>query len=262
MPDPTCATCRAPLPPREPGRPGRTRRYCSKSCANRAAYKRRVAAGWDRGDRSGEIKRKTANCAWCDRTYTTSRLQGRYCSNHCASYGNGQAALRSDLTWRHCKHCDRPYLHGLCPLRASHPTQEPPDMSPRPCDSCGTPFTPTRPSGYFAIYCSRKCNRRETHARRRAAGGEADHYRTDRAIGRVRRWAIYERDQWRCQLCGRKVNKDVEFPDPMSASLDHIVPVSLGGAHEEANLQLAHFGCNSRKRNKVNGDGEQLRLAV
>jgi 5-methylcytosine-specific restriction endonuclease McrA len=58
------------------------------------------------------------------------------------------------------------------------------------------------------------------------------------------------------------VNPNLQVPHPKAASLDHIVPVSLGGDHSEANLQLAHFSCNSKKRNKVNGNGEQLRLAV
>ena len=49
-----------------------------------------------------------------------------------------------------------------------------------------------------------------------------------------------------------------KWPDPEAASVDHIVPLSLGGDDTKANIQLAHFGCNCRKRNR--GGGEQLRL--
>lgn len=253
MPEPTaCPECDAPIEPAT-----RPRKYCSKRCGDRAAqraHRARVPR-----IRTPEVFTKT--CAWCDRTYTTSRRPGRYCSNHCASYGNGQAALTSELAWRLCKPCHRWYPHGPCPLRDTHPRKPPPDMSPRPCHSCGTPFTPLLPAGHLAVYCSSRCGRREARARRRAVGRDYAH-RPDRVIGNVRRHAIYERDRWRCQLCGRKVNPKLSVPNPKAATLDHILPVSLDGTHEESNLQLAHFGCNSKKRNKVNGEGEQLRLAV
>lgn len=62
---------------------------------------------------------------------------------------------------------------------------------------------------------------------------------------------IFERDGWRCRLCGDPVLRFVRFPHPRSASIDHIVPVSLGGEHVTSNLQLAHFGCNSAKRDRL-----------
>jgi 5-methylcytosine-specific restriction endonuclease McrA len=52
--------------------------------------------------------------------------------------------------------------------------------------------------------------------------------------------SIYERDGGVCYLCSNVVtNKHVEF--------DHIVPLSRGGAHIEANIALAHAMCNRRK---------------
>lgn len=256
MTDATCAACGATLPPR--GRRGRSK-YCSTRCANRVAAQHHRSRG-----RRKSISPKTQPCAWCAREYTTTRLNGRYCSNSCHMYGSGRELMVMELNWRHCDTCDLWWCHGsCCPRRDTHPVKAPPDMSPRPCHSCGTPFTPIRPAGYGAIYCSAKCRTRETNGRRRAnAGSGGKRYRGDRVVGRVRRYAIYERDRWRCQLCGRKVNPDIQVPHPRAATLDHIVPVSRGGSHDEANLQLAHFGCNSKKRNKVNGTGEQLRLAV
>jgi 5-methylcytosine-specific restriction endonuclease McrA len=55
---------------------------------------------------------------------------------------------------------------------------------------------------------------------------------------------IYTRDAWVCQLCGKKVDRKLRWPNPMSKSLDHIVPISLGGEHSRANIQLAHLKCN------------------
>lgn len=42
----------------------------------------------------------------------------------------------------------------------------------------------------------------------------------------------------------------------MCPSLDHVIPMSKGGAHSYANTQLAHWLCNVTKGNR--GGGEQL----
>jgi hypothetical protein len=58
---------------------------------------------------------------------------------------------------------------------------------------------------------------------------------------RIKRETIFERDGWICGICGEVVK-------PEDATLDHIVPVALGGAHTAANLRLAHAMCNSRRQ--------------
>jgi 5-methylcytosine-specific restriction endonuclease McrA len=62
---------------------------------------------------------------------------------------------------------------------------------------------------------------------------------------------IYERDIWLCGLCSTPVDPDCTWPDPMSPSLDHIKPLSLGGTHTYENVQLAHLVCNVSKGNRV-----------
>jgi 5-methylcytosine-specific restriction endonuclease McrA len=69
---------------------------------------------------------------------------------------------------------------------------------------------------------------------------------------------IFERDGWRCGICRRKVNADLRWPDPLSASLDHIVPLSLDGGHTRANVRLAHLDCNVKRGNRI--ESEQLAL--
>lgn len=68
---------------------------------------------------------------------------------------------------------------------------------------------------------------------------------------------IFERDGWVCQLCGKKVNKRLKYPHPMSASLDHILALARGGEHSQANVQLAHLVCHDRAGT---GGLKQLRL--
>jgi len=68
---------------------------------------------------------------------------------------------------------------------------------------------------------------------------------------------IFERDGWMCGICGQKINRKLKWPHPRSKSLDHIVPLSRGGAHIPQNVQAAHLRCNLSKHA---GGGAQLKL--
>lgn len=53
-------------------------------------------------------------------------------------------------------------------------------------------------------------------------------------------------------------DKNLRHPDPMCASLDHVIPVSEGGTSDPRNLRLTHLRCNLIRRNA--GGGEQLAM--
>lgn len=50
-----------------------------------------------------------------------------------------------------------------------------------------------------------------------------------------------------CPLCLTPINPALSWPEPHSRSLDHIVPLSKGGTHEQSNLQWTHLVCNQHK---------------
>lgn len=55
-----------------------------------------------------------------------------------------------------------------------------------------------------------------------------------------------------CGICGRPVDFDKKFPDPWSATVDHIIPLQKGGDPASLdNMQLAHLQCNRIKSSKV-----------
>ena len=62
---------------------------------------------------------------------------------------------------------------------------------------------------------------------------------------------IFERDNWICGICGRKINKRLKYPNPLCASIDHIVPLSKGGDDRPVNVQASHLRCNLGK-NAIN----------
>ena len=75
--------------------------------------------------------------------------------------------------------------------------------------------------------------------------------------------ANYERNKKRifatqnvCGICGKPVDKSLKYPHPMSATIDHIVPVNgpgglQGHPSDISNLQLSHLVCNRQKSNKI-----------
>lgn len=71
---------------------------------------------------------------------------------------------------------------------------------------------------------------------------------------------VYLRDGWICQHCKKRVDKRLKHPNPMCASLDHIIPLTKGGSHTYDNVQLAHLQCNVNKHTNILPQGEQLRI--
>lgn len=58
-----------------------------------------------------------------------------------------------------------------------------------------------------------------------------------------------------CGICGQPVDKSLKYPDPMSPTVDHIIPVSRHGDPTSLdNLQLAHRRCNRLKSDKMPED--------
>jgi len=58
------------------------------------------------------------------------------------------------------------------------------------------------------------------------------------------------RDNDLCWICGQLVDKSVRWPDPMSASVDHVIPLTMGGElADPGNVRLAHMRCNSSRGN-------------
>ena len=54
-----------------------------------------------------------------------------------------------------------------------------------------------------------------------------------------------------CAICGLPIDTSAQSPSPVSAEVDEIVPVSLGGDPlDRANCQLVHRCCNQWRSNR------------
>ena len=61
-----------------------------------------------------------------------------------------------------------------------------------------------------------------------------------------KRFAIYERDDYRCVYCDASPN----CGSPTTLTLDHLLPRELGGSNEASNLVTACLTCNSARQKK------------
>lgn len=120
------------------------------------------------------------------------------------------------------------------------------------CGRCGTEFCHRGTSAM--AYCGRPCMNRAARDRRRARQRCA--YVADVSPARV-----FAADGWRCHRCGRKTDQSKTVPHPRAPTVDHLVPLALGGTHEPANCRTAHFKCNYEKGDRLAGDQFALQLA-
>ena len=162
---------------------------------------------------------KPKMCASCGKA-----IKGRVASTYCKPCGqrirnsHERAKRRLDKAARGtASNPDWPWVQGVCAY----------------CDAYFVRKNTPSP------YCSTKCRRKDRPKKHAAV-----------KIARRQRFAIYERDGWTCQICGERVDRDIDKQDQMAASLDHIEPRSWALIPDDrpSNLRLAHRICNSTRR--------------
>jgi hypothetical protein len=209
----------------------------------------------------------TARCDLCQEIFTKSQITQRFCSKRCGKiFWGRELRSRSNPNYRRrvvgvCQLCGggcESYVCKPCKNAAAkertkryreiHGRSDRKNFPPKGvCRKCG---------GFCKFYVCDVCQYdvirqdRKKH-RKRLQGVESEPYTSTE---------IAERDGWRCQLCGKAVNKRLKYPNEMSASIDHIIPISKGGTDLKVNVQLTHLFCNISKGNRVTDNGEQLRL--
>jgi 5-methylcytosine-specific restriction endonuclease McrA len=110
------------------------------------------------------------------------------------------------------------------------------------CATCGISLVSSGRRGPQKTYCSRSCQPGHRYATSAAAQSRAKHW-----IARSVRLAIFERDLWTCYLCNLPIDPAKRSPHPGTPSIDHVVPLGIGGLDTVENLAAAHLACNLAK---------------
>lgn len=211
-------------------------KYCSDECRMKVRSKR------DHGNK------RTGSCAQCGAPMWVSRSslpQGQATCLECrrARYAgaDGQELRRAKA--REAQAASRQRRRAEGRLKPSRPPKPPQQWN---CAVCGILVIAKPKSKSRGKYCPE-----HAHAIANLAKG---HRRRAAKYGVTYEWTdprkVYDRDGWICGLCDEPVDPDLVYPDPMSASLDHVIPMSLGGPHHLDNLQCSHWLCNVQKSNR------------
>lgn len=224
----TCEHCGTPFSKRKDH--GRDQRFCSYTC--RGAWTRARTAerhAQQRQARPGErvARLKARPCSQCGASVGHSSA-GKWCSDACLKkqwrqYKEAKAGARPQRT---CKECRDVFIAAY--------------------GNTATVFC--------GVHCSKRYGRRIGKAARKARLRGVPCERIDPI-------AVFERDGWRCQLCGCSTPKRLrgQMVD-RAPELDHIIPLGggHGGTHTWTNVQCACRKCNIAKSDKPLG---QLRLS-
>lgn len=209
---------------------GCARAYCSEAC--KAARPKPVITKDCEIAGCGRVVRGSNAAKWCETHYNRNRRKG-----------SPLALVREVGGFDCCQYCGkdsagRKHCSQRCSSRSNRGTPR-----FRRCEVCERQFEPTN-CGRDPTCCSLKCKniirQHYQDIRRFTSFLDAD--------GRRLRFKVFDRDRWVCLLCGEPTDRKVKWPHPMYPTIDHIIPVSKGGTHEESNLQCAHARCNIRKQ--------------
>lgn len=218
-------------------------RYCTRECAFEHGATGPEPTPSTCQHCEGDFWQEESSAEWC-RTYCSSECENQGRTHTCEECGEAYRAATP-----HQRYCGpgcayRTSLAAYHKKREKHKGETRPYTTPprreRVCCGCGTTYM-----GYHSSKWCRAC-----------AGAK---YRRHQRRANVSKHIPYllERDNKRCQLCHEPVAWTRSVPDSRAPTVDHIIPRSLGGGDELANLQLAHLVCNVRKGN--GSRGSQLR---
>lgn len=152
---------------------------------------------------------KNLKCAQCSKLFDAKSAKQKYCSTKCCQRSN-QGFLGAKDSEICCARCSKTFIN----------------------------------KNGRAKYCSRTCKRAGTHSdyRSRAKRWNVE-YDSSVTIANV-----IERFGRGCAECGELIIGEHSSKANQDApSIDHIVPMSAGGAHVWSNVELVHLRCNLKR---------------
>ncbi len=200
------------------------------------------------------MERPVGQCEYC-RTIIVPRPSGplpRFCSAVCRvrSWRQVRGCWRPSER-RECAQCGTSFLpkkrlQVACTRRCgwlyrgrrASAGRVPVQLYAKLCQGCGVTFTPKHQNQQR--YCSYQCRLKIYDAR-------------GSRIGKHDRLKILSRDEWRCYLCRGPILQDCRWPEPLSGTVDHVIPWSVSHNDDPSNLKAAHWYCNKAKGDRVLG---------
>jgi 5-methylcytosine-specific restriction endonuclease McrA len=215
-------------------------------------------------------------CGWCEQTFADNDVRRRFCSRQCrslaTSYGTKdrmsfvlllrkvKKQWRAKTAGSSCVVCNK-WMQGSrrfkhCEDCIKEVSKQKALVSAQ-CVHCKKAFSFDAKCGRRPTMCSEDCKLlrkreikrqyRQMHRRQRNHRQRAKFYGVPYESG-ISITKLLKSHGAKCQICGGKLIKE-KYPDPMSTSVDHVIPLSAAGSpgHVISNVQLTHLQCNIAK---------------
>lgn len=243
----TCPVCMADFTGRA------TQIYCSRKCRERNKYPLGQVSGLDRRP----VTKGVRVCVECGEVFEGTRA-AKYCTQLCKSRVQDRAKVasgyyqRPEVRARVNATSRRKYRRDIADGKESGSW-----LSRWAEHGKGEDATCTAPDCDRAMFSKLFCR---AHYNAEFGYDFGNDYQR-----RATRWGvefeafsraeIFDRDGWVCGICSEPIDRGLLHPDPMSVSLDHIIPMSKGGGHVPLNVTCAHLFCNLSKGNRHDESG-------
>ena len=200
----------------------------------------------------------------CGKNFLPSTLHQTSCSRGCSrEYRLGcrrerereRREARRVSTIRFCPKCGDGFYGGankiFCSIECSRTKIV---FPPKECAICGNRFTPKNKFGKF---CSKRCGRKAgSPAGKRRRYGMKMYRKRARLAGAeyepVDPIKLFERDGWKCQICGIKTPRSLRGSyEDRAPEVDHRLALASGGSHTWDNVQCACRACNMKKGSRM-----------
>lgn len=216
------------------------------------------------------LKARVATCEQCGIAFRPNRpssravagvvANGRFCSAVC--YGASRQKAKATVVSSPCMECGAPVLRSgsatcgpACSYARSYRLSREAVKARAPtrifqCRTCGEECV--------ALYADKRlkfCGAACSNAAMRRIRKPKERARLKAAfVESVDPIKVFERDGWRCHLCGKATPRKLRGScQPRAPELDHIVPLSLGGDHSYRNTACSCRSCNQIKGAKLIG---------
>lgn len=158
------------------------------------------------------VRRRNSKCIFCGKRFLIKNIGQKYCS----------------------KSCNRRHKNYISII----------EKGPRYCVYCNEKFY-----GGSGKCCSDKC--RKKYRNRQHYNRENKRLENARNNGvfdaDIDIYKLIERDGPNCYICGIKTSFDLHYNDPEYPTIEHIIPIKLGGTHSWQNVKVACRDCNTKK---------------
>lgn len=190
-----------------------THTYCTKNC-KKNSHRQRQKLGLTTPPITGSFNK---DCPTCLTPFTAKYLYQIYCKRSCKLVAT-HARSRGQTTME--------YRFTPSPIYV------------KTCDGCQQLYTArVEHQKFCSQFCKKQFNDSIVRQRRQKLNETARGFKAK----------LFFRDEGLCGICKHPVDISLKYPDQMSLSIDHIIPLAKGGAHAMYNLQIAHWICNIQK---------------